>query len=244
MSWVLNTLYLMALIVSLPWQLYRAVFQNKSRRGWLQKLFGFVPVNRGDSQCVWLHAVSVGEVQLLQPILLRLARHYPEAEYVISVSTESGMDLARKKYPSHQLFFCPFDFSWAIKNALRRIRPDMLVLAELELWPNLVRIARRFGIPVCVVNGRLSEKSFRGYQRWSWLFGKSFQSLEWVAAQNETYAERFRKLGCPEVSVTGSVKFDGVSIDRNNVATRKLAQLLGWQRQLRFPGRQYPAERR
>ena len=89
---------------------------------------------------------------------------------MISTTTRTGFALARKKYAGYQVFYCPLDFSWAVRQALRRIRPAVLVLAELEMWPNLIRAARDYGAAVAMVNGRLSEKSFRGYSgsaRWS-----------------------------------------------------------------------------
>jgi len=111
------------------------------------------------------------------------------------------------------------------------------VLAELEIWPNLIRIASRFPIgnspdnevKLAVMNGRLSESSLYGYRRFGWLLRSSFRKLDWVAAQNRTYAERFVQVGCDEqkVAITGSVKFDGVETDRNNEASRRLAELVG-----------------
>jgi 3-deoxy-D-manno-octulosonic-acid transferase len=121
------------------------------------------------------------------------------------------------------------DFSWAVKSALRRVRPDVLVLAELELWPNLIRAAKRQGVKTAVVNGRLSEKSFRGYRRIRPLVGRMLRQLDLIAVQDETYAGRFRELGAlPEtVHVTGSMKYDGAETDRQNRATRRLAELAG-----------------
>ena len=89
--------------------------------------------------------MSVGEVNLLEPLLARLEREHPDWEYVISTTTKTGYDLARRKYAPRMVFYCPLDFSWAVQRAMRRIRPDLLVLAELELWPNLTRAARRRG---------------------------------------------------------------------------------------------------
>ncbi|MCD4727591.1 MAG: 3-deoxy-D-manno-octulosonic acid transferase, partial [Pirellulales bacterium] len=140
------------------------------------------------------------------------------------------MALARKKYPHITVFYCPLDFSWAVKAAMRRVRPDVLVLAELELWPNLIRAARRRGARVAIVNGRLGEKSFRGYRRIRPLVAGLMRQIDLVAAQNETYAERFRALGArPEaVHVTGSMKYDDAQTDRNNAATCRLAELAGF----------------
>jgi 3-deoxy-D-manno-octulosonic-acid transferase len=112
---------------------------------------------------------------------------------------------------------------------MRAIRPDLLVLAELELWPNLVRAARLQRARIAVVNARLSEKSFRGYRRVRWLTRRTLAHIDLVAAQNEEYADRFRQLGAPEsvVEVTGSIKFDGAKTDRANPDTLRLARLAG-----------------
>jgi 3-deoxy-D-manno-octulosonic-acid transferase len=113
---------------------------------------------------------------------------------------------------------------------MRRIRPDVLVLAELELWPNLIRTAKRRGAKVAVINGRLGEKSFRGYSRIRSLVAGLLRQIDLLAVQDETYAERFRRLGArPEmVRVTGSMKYDGAQTDRNNPATQRLARLAGF----------------
>jgi 3-deoxy-D-manno-octulosonic-acid transferase len=179
---------------------------------------------------VWLHAVSVGEVNLLAPLLAEIARQEPSWECVISTTTTSGMALARKKYAGHLVFYCPLDFSWAVRSALRRVRPKLLVLAELELWPNLIRAARRQGARVAVINGRLSRHSFSGYQRIRPLVAHILQKIDWIAAQDATYADRFRQLGArpQSIEVTGSMKYDGAQTDRHNPATQRLRALAGF----------------
>ena len=113
---------------------------------------------------------------------------------------------------------------------MRRVRPDLLVLAELELWPNLIRAARRHGARVAVVNGRLSERSFRGYRRIRPLMARLLGQIDLVAVQDETYAGRFRALGAPAdvVHVTGSMKYDGAETDRDNPPTGRLRRLAGF----------------
>ena len=202
MRWLFNSLYLLFLLVALPWMLWRIV-KGKSRRGWLQKIFGTAPPRLRSGPCLWLHAVSVGEVNLLQPVIAQLLAQQPELQIAVSTSTETGYDLARAKYASnsgrtqHQVFFCPYDFSWAIKNVFKRIKPNAIVLAELELWPNLIAVAAKHQIPAVVINGRISENSHRGYQRFSFLTQPMFRDLSMVLAQTEVYAERFVSLGVP-----------------------------------------------
>ncbi len=227
---ILNTVYLLLLLAGLPWLLWSAWRKGKYREGYAEKLLGRVPTRTSDAPCVWLHAVSVGEVNLLSPLLHAIARRRPDAECVISTTTHTGMNLARRKYPEHTVFYCPLDFTWAAAEAMRRVRPSVLALAELELWPNLVAAAHRHGARVAVVNGRLSEPSFRGYRRIRFLLRRVFERIDLVAVQDGTYAERFLAVGArPEtVHVTGSMKYDGARTGRDNPATRRLAELAGF----------------
>jgi 3-deoxy-D-manno-octulosonic-acid transferase len=228
--YLLNLLYLSAIIVAMPWLLYAAIRKKKYREGYAAKFLGWVPRRTSAKTCIWLHAVSVGEVNLLAPLIREIACRQPEWECVISTTTMTGMALAKKKYAELRVFYCPLDFSWAVAAAMRRIRPDVLVLAELELWPNLVRAARRSGARVVVINGRLSERSFRRYRRIRPLVARLIRQIDLVAVQNETYAERFRALGArpAAVRVTGSMKYDGAQTDRNNPTTRRLGELAGF----------------
>jgi 3-deoxy-D-manno-octulosonic-acid transferase len=162
---------------------------------------------------------------------------------VISTTTVTGYALAKQKYAGRTVFYAPLDITWAVNAAMRRIRPNALVLAELELWPNLIASAKAHGAQVAIVNGRLSAKSFRGYRKIAWLVRRILANVDLIAAQNEEYAERFRVFvsdsvtGVPPVTdrrdtgptvrITGSLKFDGASTDRQNPKTRELAKLVG-----------------
>ncbi len=229
MSRVCDILYACVLLLTSPWLLWRALFRKRNRRGWGQKMFGLVPHRKSNGTCVWLHAVSVGEVNLLQPVMDRLQRQRPDVEFVISTSTETGFDLASEKYQPHCVFFYPFDFSWAIKRAINRLKPDLIVLAELEVWPNLVSIADENEIPVAVINGRLSESSFHGYRKIQRLLTPAFERLTHVSASTQQYADRFRAMGtrAERILVSGSMKFDGVTMDRKNGKTMELARAAG-----------------
>ena len=227
MSILINMIYLSVLAIFSPWLIWRMVVQNKNRRGWSAKLFGHVPRRNSDAKCLWFHAVSVGEVNLLKPVIARIRKQHPGVEIAVSSTTETGRKLASESFPDDITFFCPADFSWAIKRTLRRLRPDQLILAELELWPNLIGITSKQSIPVSVINGRLSEKSSRGYLKLGFLFRPIFQRIDWVGAQSDDHAQRFISNGCDakRVTVTGSVKFDGVQTDRNNAQTLELRRV-------------------
>jgi len=224
-----NLVYLLLILVALPWLAYQAVRKGKYREGFGEKLLGRVPRRGSEGTCVWLHAVSVGEVNLLASLIDHLARNRPDWECVVSTTTKTGLALARKKYPHLTVFYCPLDFTWAVRTAVRRVRPNLLVLAEMELWPNLVRAARESGARVAVINGRLSEHSFRGYRRIRPLVARLLGQIDLLAVQDETYAERFRRLGASAgaVRVTGSMKYDGAETDRDNPTTRRLRRLAG-----------------
>lgn len=245
-----DCIYILALVLLMPWLLWRSATTGRYRRGIRQRLLGLRPSDlqikapaesadqRGFAACddspttrfggdqvregdapvpkkLWLHGVSVGEVQLLAPLARALRQHHPEFKVVVSTSTDSGMELAAKLLPDLPQFYFPADLSWAIERTLNTLEPDMIVLGELELWPNLIDIAHARDIPMAVVNGRLSQKSWRGYRKLRWLTQPMFEKLTLVAAQNDEYAQRFIDCGCSHsrVVVTGSVKFDNVGFD-------------------------------
>lgn len=231
MPYLLNLLYVLVIAAASPWLLWAALRKGKYRDGYREKLFGLVPRREGSEPCVWLHAVSVGEVNLLGVILRELGDRRPGWKVVVSSTTHTGLELARKKYPDVTTFYCPLDFSWAVRAAVRRVRPSLLVLAELELWPNLIAAAGAAHVPVAVVNGRLSERSFRGYRKLRPFMNRLLKRLSLVAVQNDEYRERFAALGAEpnRLVTTGSLKFDGAVGDRQNAATRRLAELAGFQ---------------
>lgn len=229
-SWLLNIFYLALLVVCAPFIVWAAIRTGKYRDGYAQKLLGLVPKREGNAPCVWLHAVSVGEVNLIATTLRQLRAAHPDWQFVVSTTSRTGFELARAKYADLSVFYCPLDFSWAVRSALARIRPTLLVLAELELWPNLILAAHGQGVRVAILNGRLSDHSFPGYLRIRPLVAKLLEQVQLIAAQDEESANRFRALGAPaeRVQVTGSLKYDGAQTDRGNARTTSLRQLAGF----------------
>jgi 3-deoxy-D-manno-octulosonic-acid transferase len=228
-SWLLNVTYLATLVVASPLIAWSCIRRGKYREGFAAKFLGLVPKRTEDRPCVWLHAVSVGEVNLLATMIAEIARRLPEWEIVVSTTTKAGYDLARRKYAERKVFYCPLDFSWAVNRAMRRIRPALLVLAELELWPNLIAAAKQQAVRVAIINGRLSDKSYRGYRRVRPLMARVLRMIDLIAAQNEETAQRFHRLGARLVTVhaTGSLKFDGAQSHRDNPRTQELRRLAG-----------------
>jgi 3-deoxy-D-manno-octulosonic-acid transferase len=229
MALLLNGLYLLLLICVSPLVLWRSYKHGRYRRGWSDRVLGQSIAIPSELGVVWLHAVSVGEVQVLRPLVELFERNRPDLKLAISVSTDSGMDLASRLFAKHRLFFAPLDFTWSIRRTLSSLHPDLIVLAELELWPNWLTIAERMGCPVVVVNGRLSQNSFADYSRIPWIVRRCMKTLDWVGAQSETIAARFEKLGVPvdRLSTTGNVKFDGASGDRSNPEIQSRRAQLG-----------------
>jgi 3-deoxy-D-manno-octulosonic-acid transferase len=229
MPLVLNLIYAATLLLFAPLLVYRVIRSGKYREGLWEKFWGNAPLRIGERPCLWFHAVSVGEVLLLQPLVREMARRRPGWEVVISTTTTTGLSVARRTFPDLITFYAPLDFSWATRRALVRIRPTVLALVELELWPNLIRAAKRSGAKVAIINARLSSRSYRGYRRIRGPLGPTLRCIDVVAAQDTDYARRFVELGVPEerVSITGSVKYDGLESDRNNARTRQLRKELG-----------------
>jgi 3-deoxy-D-manno-octulosonic-acid transferase len=226
---LLSLAYLLILLLAAPVLLYRRIVRGKYRDGWAEKLLGRLPIPVGSNPRVWFHAVSVGEVLQLETLVAELLRQRPGLDVVVTTTTTTGLAVAKDKFARCHVCYFPLDFSWAVRNAVRRIQPDAVVLVELELWPNFIREVHRRGIPLLLVNGRISEKSFRGYRKLRFLMRPVLQCCQSLAVQSETYAERLRQLGAPpeRITVTGSIKFDGVQTNRNNSRTRELCQAFG-----------------
>ncbi len=232
MRYLLNVAYALALVVASPWLLWAAITQGKYRAGWGAKLLGRLPRPPGKQPLIWLHAVSVGEVTLLVTLVPALRARWPQTRLVITSTTSTGLAVAQHHFQTLSgcvVSYAPLDFSWAVANALRRLRPQALVLVELELWPNLIQLARSSGVEVAIVNGRLSATSFRGYQKIRPLVTRVLAALRVIGAQNDTYRDRFESLGSDpaRLAVTGSMKFDGAITERANLATNQLRDSVG-----------------
>lgn len=229
MSRLLDLVYLLTLFVCSPFLIARRVRSGKYREGMAERLRGKAPTPLGDGPCIWFHAVSVGEVLLLKRVIAELLRRRPDWNIVISATTPTGLAVARRSYPELVTFFAPLDFSWAAANAVSRIRPTVLALVELEIWPNLVAAAQRVGAKTVIINGRMSARSAKGYGLLKFALAPTFRRLDRVAVQTREYADRFEALGvAPErICVTGSVKYDNLSSDRSHPRVLALRSDLG-----------------
>ncbi len=225
---MINLAYLVLLGIASPLLVYRALRLGKYRTGWRQKLWGRLPVRQSRRTCIWLHAVSVGEVLLLRTIIDGLRQRLPDAEIWLSTTTHTGHGVAQQTYPDCCVVYFPLDFTWAVRNALDCVRPDLIALAELELWPNFVRQAHASGVPLMLINGRISERSFRGYRWIRPIMRPTLRRFARLGVQTEEYRQRLMQLGAcgQRTVVTGSVKFDGVETVRDNPRTRGLRAAL------------------
>ena len=200
MPFALNLIYAAALVIFSPLLFYRWLRSGKYREGWAEKLLGKAPLRIGEHPCLWFHSVSVGEVLLLRPLVQEMARRRPNWQVVISTSTSTGLAVARRAYPDLVTFYAPLDFSWSTRRAISRIRPTVLALVELELWPNLIRAAKRSGSKVAIINARLSTRSYRGYRSLRRPLQPTLGSIDVVAAQNAEIRPALRRPGYSESS--------------------------------------------
>lgn len=197
-------------ILLAPWALLRLLLQRDFRRG-LPGRLGFVPALPPVHKRILLHGVSVGEVKALRPLVRHIQEQLPEHAIVVSASTPSGLATARQAFPELDVVPFPLDYAGAVKRFLTRVGPSTVVLAELEIWPNFLRVCSRRGIPVAIVNGRITERSMEGYRKVQRLLPQ-FDRIALYCVQNERYAERFLALQVPpdSVVVTGNMKFDSL----------------------------------
>ncbi len=228
MRWVANVIYLLAGIAYLPVLLYEMLFLGKNRRGWRQRL-GFVPFFNPSVKRIWIHAVSLGEMNATQTLVEHLRLRLPDVELVFSTTTDTGYARGLQLYGQANVFRFPLDLSFIVSRALKRISPSLLVLVEQEVWYNLLHGANRRGIPVAIVNGRLTERSAGRLALLGGVTHSMFSRLSWIGAQDEAIANRFADLGaCKEnIQVTSSLKWDSASVVDRVDGSDALAAALG-----------------
>lgn len=211
MYFLYSFLYVIVLIFLLPVEFFKR--PRDIRVKWLREKFGMSSAAcvRNHAPCIWMHAVSVGEVHAALPLVERLRSAYPRHRIILSTITDTGRKVAREKSPEGTVVvYLPFDVSWIIGSILRKVQPEVFILIETEIWPNLLRVCSVSGIPVLLLNGRMSEKSFRGYQRVSFFMKRVLSSIDCFGMQSEADAERIGAFGVDDarIQVIGSFKFD------------------------------------
>ncbi|MBS1805394.1 MAG: 3-deoxy-D-manno-octulosonic acid transferase [Acidobacteria bacterium] len=222
-----NVALLTALAAGAPWWLWRVATTQKYREGLWERL-GWVPerikrLAEDYKPVIWLHAVSVGEVLAVSRLAEEIGAAFPGHRLLVSTTTRTGQMLARDRFGAERVFYCPLDLPWAVRAYLNVLHPAMLVLAETEFWPNLLNGCFRRGVPVAVVNARISDRSWPRYRMLRALWKPILGKLSRVLAQSELDSERLKALGCraDRVSVSGNLKFD-VRVPKEAEATRLL----------------------
>ena len=204
------------LVLTLPYWLLQMMRHGKYRAGLRQRL-GAVPpalAGHGEKPVIWVHAVSVGEVVASSAVVTLLREKFPSHRVLISTTTSTGQKLAARQFGAENVFYFPLDFAFAVRPYLDALHPKLVVVAETEFWPNFLRLAKHSGARIAVINCRISDRSFPGYQRFRlWLprlLEKTLENVDAFLAQSEEDRRRLVEIGAPEskVTVAGNLKFD------------------------------------
>ncbi len=227
-----DLLWWLTIILASPWWLWRSWRDEAFGRMARERLgFGLpaAPSLDGPSakQRVLIHGVSVGEVKAASSLVALIEAEHPELEVVISTTTDTGIEIAKRLFPEHQIVRFPVDPTWIVRRFLRRVAPMCVVLVELEIWPNFLRAANLLGIPIAVVNGRITQGSYESYSSFRNLLPQ-FNRISLFCVQGDEYAARFAALGqgMQRVLVTGNVKADSLGSGRVDPG-EELQRLIG-----------------
>ncbi|GAO34817.1 3-deoxy-D-manno-octulosonic acid transferase [Sulfuricella sp. T08] len=208
---MIRRLYTLLLYLLLPYILFHLLWRSRRQPEYLRHIgerFGFYR-SKPAAPLIWLHAVSVGETRAAVPLVTQLQARYPGHRILLTHMTPTGRETGRQLFGDHVLqCYLPYDFLFAAKRFLRHFKPKIGLLMETEIWFNLVQTCKEVGVPLLLVNARMSEKSARKYGRFKSLSRVSLQALSAIAAQTETDARRLLELGAPAVKITGNLKFD------------------------------------
>ena len=187
-------MYIFIIILTLPfWTKY--LFKKEYRTILKHRLSPNIKYS--DKKRIWIHAVSVGEVRSLKNLIKKLKEKYKKKEIVLSVTTPTGCEFAKKQYKTIKIINAPIDFSFTIKKFIKNINPELLILNELEIWPNWISITNKRKIPTMLINGRISDASFKQYKRFNFLLKKILNKTDRFLVQAEIYKERFQQLKIP-----------------------------------------------
>ena len=218
-----NILFTVCFVLSSPYYFVRMRRRGNWQQGFAERLGKYTTKLKQaitNRDVLWMHAVSVGEVNVCTQLIRALEIRLPNLKIVVSTTTTTGMGELRRRLPNHiSKIYYPIDYRKFVARALGAIRPEAIVLIEAEIWPNFLWRARDLGIPVFLVNARLSDRSYRGYRRFGFLFRRLFRGLAGIGAQNEVDAAKLRQLGCrPEaIRVVGSLKYDAAKLDERRL---------------------------
>jgi 3-deoxy-D-manno-octulosonic-acid transferase len=220
LSYFLYSLVLaLGMLLSLPYWVYQILRHGKYRSGFAQRM-GKVPArlltaataraSLPPKRVIWIHAVSVGEVLAVNRLVEEMRRSFPQHRVLVSTTTGTGQELARKRFGEENVFYFPLDFAVAIRPYLQALEPELVVLAETEFWPNFLRLAHTSGARIAVVNARISDRSWPSYRRFRWALRRMLVHINLFLAQTEEDSKRLQSIGADagRVRVTGNLKFD------------------------------------
>jgi len=211
-----------------PHFLYHRLVTGKYGPRVAEKL-GYVPARTGSAPCLWLHAVSVGEALASRTLVRMFEKVWPAWEVRVSTTTATGREVAARDFGAERVFYYPLDLSWMVDRSLERVKPSLVVLMELEVWPNFLAKACARNVPVVVCNARITERSVRGFRRLGGVARRMLGRVRLWLAQSEAYADALRGLGVPpeRVCVVGSLKYDTVPTVIDPQAREDYRALLG-----------------
>ncbi|MGB2705609.1 MAG: 3-deoxy-D-manno-octulosonic acid transferase [Candidatus Omnitrophota bacterium] len=207
------------------------VIKGKAHRDFLQR-FGKLPAifkETDASRPVWIHAVSVGEVLAVKNFVKELSARFPAKRIVLSTTTRTGNAVAAKIFGGEiPKFYFPVDFSFVVKRVVNLVNPSAMLIMETEIWPNLILELSRRGIPVALINGRISNRSFKGYRKIRFFFGDILRRISVFCMQTERDASNIKALGAPEnrVKITGNMKFDAEGVKKETEGIKGIGELL------------------
>lgn len=231
---IYNLLFTIFFGLSAPFYFVKMWRRGGWRRGFGERFGRYsakVKQSVTNSHVLWVHAVSVGEVNVCAQLIRALEPRIPNAKIMVSTTTSTGMRELRRRLPGHiGKIYYPVDFRGVVSRAMRTLHPEAIILVEAEVWPNFLWRARESRVPVFLVNARMSEKSCRRYSIFSFLFRPLFASLAGVGVQHDEDAKRLVRLGCPpdHVHTVGQLKFDSTRVDaRPVIDVRTLLKQLG-----------------
>jgi 3-deoxy-D-manno-octulosonic-acid transferase len=215
----LDAVYAATILAITPWLL--ATRRAGHSYGHVVRRRGNVEIGSTDRPRLWIHGVSVGEVLSVRALVRTIQQSFPEWELVFSATSRAGLSVVRRLYPEHISFEYPLDFSWAVRRAMDRVRPDLILIVEHELWPNFLHQAHLHGVPAVVVNAQISDRSIRGYRLLSRFMRWPPPAIVHYCAQNAETLNRLSGLGVePEkVTVTGNLKYDNPCHDARDLRT-------------------------
>lgn len=207
-----SALLAVALLLSLPYWLFQMLHHGKYRGGLADRM-GKVPERLRVANAmptIWAHAVSVGEVLAVSRLIEQINLRFPEWRVLVSTTTDTGHKLAKNRFGADNVFYFPLDFASAVRPYLLALRPRLVILAETEFWPNFIRLAKRSGAQIAVVNARISDRSRPGYRFARPLLRRMLGQIDMFLAQTEEDRCRLVDIGAPAelIEVTGNLKFD------------------------------------